>query len=146
MPQAQQRQHQPQQQQRFDPEKFQQYMLFTITREAGFTPAEAQAFTPIYKEMREKQRVLSAQVLELKGKKYNSEKDYLNALNKIKCLQVEVTKVEEDYYKRLCKVVSAEKMFKLMKAEDHFHRQMVRGGNNSQNKNPWKARDQKREK
>ena len=126
------------QQPRFDPQQFQQMMLMTITREAGFTQAESQSFMPLYKEMREKQRVLSGQIHELKTKKYSSEKEYLNALTKIKSLQVEVAEVEADYYKRLCKAVGAEKMFKLMQAEDKFHRQMVRGGNQHQ----WQQRPQ----
>lgn len=150
-PQAQQRnwpqRMQPSQQPRFDPEKFQQDMLARLIKDAGLTPAEAQAFTPLYKEMREKQRAIAGQIHELKTKKYSSEKEYLNALTKIKSLQVEQAEVEANYYKRICKVIGAEKLFKLMLAEDRFHRQMVRGGNqnwnNNNNRRQW---GQKREK
>lgn len=128
---------------RFDPEKFQQDMLMNITRAAGFTPAESQAFIPLYKEMRKELRTISAKIHELKTKKYETDKEYLDALNKIKRLQVEMAEVEASYYKRICKVVPAEKMFKLMLAEDQFHRQMVKGGTQHQwqqhrnGQNPW---------
>lgn len=138
-----------QQQPRFDPEQFQQNMLMIITREAGLTPAESQAFIPLYKEMRKEERVMSGKILELKTKKYNAEKEYLNALTKIKSLQVEMAELEASYYKRISKVISAEKMFKLMLAEDRFHRQLVRGTNqNWNNKRQWdgKRGDGKREK
>ena len=113
----------------FDPQKFQQFMVSTITTEAGLTQAETQKFTPIYVEMRDKQRNISHQIHELKTKQYAAEKDYLQALAKIKHLQIEMAILEETYYKQLVKAISAEKMFKIMQAEDNFHRQMVRNGN-----------------
>lgn len=128
---------------RFDPQQWEQMMYMTIVREAGLTPAEAQTFVPLYKEMREKQRTMSGQIVELKKQKYNAEKDYFNAINKIKNLQVEMAELEANYYKRLCKAVGAEKIFKLMQAEDRFHRQMVRGNTPGNNNRQWGAKREK---
>lgn len=129
----QQREQNGKQQQRFDPQKFQQAMIASCAREACFSEAETQAFTPIYKEMKEKQWKLGMQVHELKSKRYSADKEYLGALNKIKVLQVEMAEVEADYFKKLCKIVSPEKLFKFMLAEDKYHRQMVRGSNQQRN-------------
>lgn len=38
-----------------------------------------------------------------------------------------MAQLEESYYKRILKTVPAEKVFKVMSAEDDFHRRMVQG-------------------
>ena len=38
-----------------------------------------------------------------------------------------MAKLEQDCYKRILKVIPAEKVLKVMKAEDDFHRRMVQG-------------------
>jgi len=129
----QQREQTGKQQQRFDPQKFQQIMIASCAREACFSEAETQAFTPVYQEMKEKQWKLGMQVHELKSKRYNTDKEYLGALNKIKALQVEMAEVEAAYFKKLSKIVNPEKLFKFMLAEDKYHRQMVRGSNQQRN-------------
>ena len=115
---------------RFNPQEFQQRMEQTITREAALTTEEAAAFFPIYNEMRQKERTIADQIRSLKQQQpgNGSEDDYLNAVARIKQLQVEMAEVERDYYQRLCRAISPAKVFKAMKAEDKFHRTMVREG------------------
>lgn len=112
---------------RFNPEEFKQRMEQALTKEAGLTAEEAKAFFPIYHEMKAKQRERINQIRELKKKPYTTQEAYADAIAKIKNLQVDMAKVELDYYKKLVKAVPAEKVFKAMSAEDKFHRQMVQG-------------------
>ncbi|MBO4905952.1 MAG: hypothetical protein J5486_02810 [Bacteroidaceae bacterium] len=119
---------------RFNPQEFQQRMQQTITREAELTTEEATAFFPIYNEMKQKQRTINDQIRDLKRQTpgCGSEADYLTAITRIKQLQVEMAEVERDYYQRLCGAVSPVKVFKAMRAEDNFHRSMVREGRRQQ--------------
>ncbi|MGX8683518.1 MAG: hypothetical protein ACSW77_06855, partial [Bacteroidales bacterium] len=57
---------QPQQRGKFNPEMYKAKLESYITGEAGFTPAEAQAFYPIYHEMKDKQRQLQRRIFWLK--------------------------------------------------------------------------------
>ena len=112
---------------RFDPKEFQQRMEEALTRQAELTPEEAKAFFPIYKEMKEKQRGIGVQIHELKKQCKSDEASYAATITKIKLLSVESAQLEQTYYRRLLEVVPASKVFKVMKAEDDFHRLMVQG-------------------
>ena len=114
---------------RFDPKEFQQRMEVELTRQAGLSADEAQVFFPLYKEMKEKQRNISRQIHELKMQcKQDDDAACASAIARIKQLQVESQQMEQTYYKRLVDAVPASKVFKVMKAEDDFHRRMVQGG------------------
>lgn len=122
----------------FDPVKFQKMVEESLTKAACFTPEEAKAFFPLYNEMRTKQRELGTQIHNFKKNIKGDANAYNETILKIKCLQVQSAQIEESYYKRMLKAVPAEKVFKVMKAEDDFHRRMVRG-----NRGPEGARGQR---
>lgn len=117
---------QPQQgQPRFDPQKFQEMVEASLTQAAGLTTDEAKAFFPLYNEMRAKQREMGKQIYELKKNAKGDAKAYAETIQKINQLKVDMAVVEQNFYKRVVKDVPAEKVFKVMKAEDDFHRRMV---------------------
>ena len=112
----------------FDPQKYQQMVEESLTKAACMIPEEAKAFFPLYNEMRAKQRDMGRQIYEVKkNTSGNDNKAYSDAILKINQLKVKMAEVEQDFYKRIIKVVPAEKAFKVMKAEDDFHRRMVQG-------------------
>ena len=112
---------------KFSPEEFKAKLEGFITAEAGFTSAEAQAFFPIYFEMKGKQRQLQHEVCQLKknAPTTDNDKEYALVIQKIKDLGVEMAKQEVTYYKSLCKAVPARKVYAAMRAEDRFHRIML---------------------
>lgn len=112
---------------KFDPQKFQQMVEGQLTKDAELTMDEAKAFFPLYNEMREKQRAIGEQIHRLKKEQTADEKTCAEKVTRIKQLQVDMAKLEQDYYKRILKVIPAEKVLKVMKAEDDFHRKMVQG-------------------
>ena len=119
---------QPQQRGKFNPEEFKARLENYITNEAGFTQSEAQAFFPIYHEMKGKQRQLQRRIFRLKNNtlvENADNKDYALVIQKTKDLGVEIAQVEVSYYKKLCNVISPQKVYKAMCAEDKFHRKML---------------------
>ena len=121
---------------KFNPEEFKARLENFITAETGFTPAEAQAFYPIYHEMKEKQRNLQREIFRLKKNAPDSnasDKDFALVIQKIKDLGAEMAGLEVTYYKKMCKAVSPRKVYAAMQAEDKFHRKMLEGfGHNNQ--------------
>ena len=92
---------------KFSPEEFRANLERFITKHAGFTSEESQAFYPLYHEMKDRQRDVQHTIFRLKeGLKPNAS--------------------EEDYaYKKMCQAVPASKVYRAMLAEDKFHRQML---------------------
>jgi len=118
------------QQGKFNPEEFKAKLENYITQEVGFTQAEAQAFYPVYFEMKGKQRRLQRNIYQLKKNAPCADaddKEYAIIIQKIKDLGVEMAQLEVNYYKKLCKVVSPKKVYAAMQAEDRFHRRMLEG-------------------
>ena len=95
---------QQQQRGKFNPQEFKSKLESYVTAEAGFNPSEAQAFYPIYFEMKGKQRGLQRQIFMLKknAPQAGADKDYSIIIQKIKDLGVEMAKLEVTYYKKLC--------------------------------------------
>lgn len=115
---------------KFNPEEFKAKLESYVTQEAGFTPAEAQVFFPIYFEMKGKQRGLQRKMFQLKKdapQEGASDNDFAIVIQKVKDLGVEMAQLEVTYYKKMCQAVSAKKVYKAMCAEDRFHRDMLEG-------------------
>lgn len=117
---------------RFSPEEFRAHLEEFISKEAGLTASEGKAIFPIFHEMKEKQFKAQDKIFRLKrnGPASNaSDKEFANAIQKIKNLEVEKAETEEEYYKKMCKVIPARKVFLVMRAEDKFHRRMLNNFN-----------------
>lgn len=121
---------QHQQRGKFNPQEFKAKLENYITQEACLTTSEAQAFFPIYFEMKGKQRQLQRSIYRIKNNapaENANDKDFSIAIQKIKDLGVEMAQLEVNYYKKLCNVVSPRKVYAAMQAEDRFHRKMLEG-------------------
>ena len=117
-----------QQRGKFNPEEFKAKLESYVTSQAGFTQSEAQAFYPIYHEMKGKQRQLQRRIYRLKNNipaENADDKEFALVIQKIKDLGVEIAQLEVNYYKKMCNVVSPQKVYKAMCAEDKFHRKML---------------------
>jgi hypothetical protein len=113
---------------KFKPEEFKAKLESFVTGEAGFTQSEAQAFYPIYHEMKGKQRQLQHKIFILKKNAPSDDagdKNFAITIQKIKDLGVEMAQLEVNYYKKMCQAVSPQKVYKAMCAEDKFHRKML---------------------
>ena len=111
---AQQPQHQ---QNRFDPQKFQMALESYITREAKLTQKEAAAFFPLYKKLQSEQRALFQKGSKARWVKPATEHDNID---------LQIKKLQKQYHQKFLKVVSASKLYDILKAEDRFHKQSIR--------------------
>lgn len=117
---------------RFNPAKFKADLEKFITVEACLTPREAAAFFPLYDEMNNKQRVLYDKMRELRRMKPIDEERCKKVIAEIDQLEIEIKQLQSNYHARFLSVISASKLFDVIKAESKFHRQAMRNA-----ANPW---------
>ena len=117
---------------RFNPEELRARMDAYFTKKANLTAEEAKAVLPIFKELKDKQRELHMQMRKIR-RETKEGSDYEKALLRIAELNKQAVSLESEYYKRMCKAVPAEKVFRIVKAENNFHRGMLGEFNGKKN-------------
>lgn len=121
---------------RFNPEEFKAKWEAFICQKAELTKEESEKILPIFEEMKAKQRELKQQEFKTK-KNFNAcsdEKKCQEALLKIIDIHEDFAEIEETYYKKMCKAVSAQKAYRVMLADDAFHREMLQRASNQGHK------------
>lgn len=114
---------------RFSPQEYAKQLESFIAQEACLTPSESNIFFPTFHEMRNKQRAINFQIREMKKKNDNAkatDKDYYTLLKNINELKTEAIELENSYCKKLCKQMSAKKVYDAIQAEERFNRRMLR--------------------
>ncbi|MBR1547566.1 MAG: hypothetical protein IJ637_02425 [Prevotella sp.] len=115
-----------QQRQKFSPEKFETDMMEYITREAKLSQQESGVFFPLLKEMHTKQREVYGRMRELGKNRPADEKAFAESVKQVDKLNIELKQIEEKYHQKMLKVVAASKVYDAIKAENRFHRQMMK--------------------
>ena len=115
---------------KFSPEKFEADQQDFITKEAKLDEREAAKFFPLLKEMQKKQRAIYNRMRGLGMQKPSDEAGCEKAIRERDKCNLELRQVEQNYHKKMLQVISASKLYDVLKAEDRFHRQMLRGWNN----------------
>ncbi|MBR6827696.1 MAG: hypothetical protein IKM76_05995 [Prevotella sp.] len=115
--------------QKFSPEKFQADLEQFITKEACLTSKEASQFFPVYKEMQAKLRAVFDQQRQLGKVKPGDEKGCEKAIRQRDEYDLELKRIQQTYHNKFLSVLSPSKVYDVLKAEDRFHRQMLRGWN-----------------
>ena len=123
---------------RFSPEKFEADLKAYITKEASLTSQEADKVYPVFRELREKQRVIYDKMRKLGMNKPVGDEACKQAIVEYDKLNLELRQLDVDYHKKMIKMVSASKVYEIMQAENRFHRQMMKGWQNGwQHGNGW---------
>ena len=117
---------QQQQQQRFSPEKYQADLEQYITKEACLTPQEAAAFFPMFREMQKKQRALYNKMREDVRIKPTDEAACKKMIQKRDQVELELKSIQQTYHNKFFSVMPASKVFDVIKAEDQYHRGLLR--------------------
>ncbi len=111
---------------RISPEEFRAKVECTLTEKVCLSEDEGRRLFPIYHEMKAKQHELIKQMRRLKkGDNSLCEKESKERVLQIKHIQVELAKIEEEYYKKMSEVIPACKLYRVMVEEDNFHREML---------------------
>ena len=122
---------------KFSPEKFEQELKQFITQEAKLTQDEAAKFFPVYNEMREKQRVLFNKQRKMGRVKPCDEAACQKAIQERDNNELEQKRLQQCYHNKFFNVLPASKVYDVIKAEDKFHRTMLR---------QWSHRQQQKDK
>ena len=115
-----------QQQQRFSPEKYQADLEQYITKEACLTPQEAAAFFPLFREMQKKQRALYNKMRDDVRIKPTDEAACKKMIQKRDQVELELKSIQQTYHNKFFSVIPASKVFDVIKAEDQYHRGLLR--------------------
>lgn len=129
-------------QEKFSPEKFDAELQDYIIKEACLTPQDIADFFPVYKEMQKKQRTLFDRQRNMRKDTPQDEKTCLEAIRQHDEIDVELKKIQQTYHNRFLEILPASKVYKILKAEDRFHRKMLRNmgrhGDKTGQKKPFK--------
>ena len=117
---------QPPQGRRFDPARFQAEMEQFITTEAGLTPYEAEKFFPVYGELQRKQRALFDQMRRYHHVDPNDERACGEAIRMMDSCDLQRKKLQQSYHAKFLKILPASKVFKVIRAEEKFHRKIFK--------------------
>lgn len=107
---------------KFDAERFQASMEQFITKEAGLTPKEASRFFPVYREYMRKHRALFDRLRCLRRIKPTDEENCRNAINQSDDIDIQIKRLQQQYHGMFIDMLSASKVYDILKAEDKFHR------------------------
>ena len=108
--------------QKFSPEKFQAEMEQFITKEAGLTAEEGAKFFPLYREMQQKQRAVFGKMRQEGRVKPTDDASCKKLVQKHDEVEVELKKIQQTYHNKFFTVLSASKVFDVLRAEERFHR------------------------
>jgi len=112
-------------QRKFDPEKFRADLHKYITAEARLTSSEAEKFFPLYDEMKNKQMKLQKEVWHNR-KKPATEAACRAMIIKRDDIELKKKQIERTYHLKFMKVLSASKLYDVLRAEAKFHRKVFR--------------------
>lgn len=123
---------------KFSPEKFQEELEKFIVQEAKLTKAEADVFFPVFREMGCKQRVVYQRMRKLGFDKPKSGEACKNVIIQRDKMDLELKKIQQTYHNKFFEILPPCKVFDVIKAEDRFHRRMLKKwshSNHQQKKN-----------
>lgn len=103
---------------RADLEKF-------IVSDAQLTSQETARFLPLHREMMDRQKALRKKLKANRHCKPVTEADYKKAITECDKLGIEVEQLRKQYHTKFLKVLSAKKVYGVIKAEDRFFKKAL---------------------
>lgn len=116
---------------KFSPEKFRADMEQFIAKEACLTPKESAKFFPEYNELNKKQRAIYDRMRRLGRVKPVDEDGCKKVIKKRDELDLELKELQKIYHNKFMTIIPASKLFDVIKAEDRFHRRMLKKYNHA---------------
>ncbi|MCI5581168.1 MAG: hypothetical protein MR387_07720 [Phocaeicola plebeius] len=122
---------------RLSREEFRERQRTFFTQQADLTSQEADRFFPLYFELQDKKGRLNHEAMEQmrKGKEVNlTEAEYDRIVESILKSRITSDELELEYLKRYKEFLSSQKIYRLQKAEMHFHRELLKDANGKRKK------------
>ena len=96
-----------------------------IIDEALLSEKQVEAFMPIYREYKKSLFALGRQKFELKK---NSRENFGAVLSQLAEIEAKEAQTKKEFYEKGANAITAEKMFRVLRAEERFYHNMIRGG------------------
>ncbi len=100
-----------------------------ITEKAALTPKEAAAFFPLYFELQDKKHNLNKESwgkLRREHKEKLTESEYSKIIDDVAKARIATDQLEYEYLQEYKKFLSAKKIYRIQRAEMHFHRDLLK--------------------
>lgn len=108
---------------KFDPLRFEADLEQFIATEAGLTAQQAAAFFPVYKEMRDKQRVLFGRMGQYRHVDTSDDDACAKAIRELDDCEMQIKQLQHQYHLKFMEILPAAKVLKAIRAVERFHRQ-----------------------
>lgn len=115
-----------QQKQKFDPQRFERELEKYVVEQAKLTNAERDKFLSIYREMRAKQRAVFDKTNFRHKPNFEDEKECEEAIRQHDSNEIKLKRIQRTYHNKFLTFMSAKKLFKVIRAEDDFHRMALK--------------------
>ena len=108
------------------PEKFEAELEQYIVTEVCLSPRESEQFFPLYREMRRKQLALFGAMRRGRYVNLKDNNECQKMIRENDKRDVEMKKLQQDYHNKFMKVLPASTVFRIIQAEEKFHRKMFK--------------------
>lgn len=116
---------------KFNPQEFRRDFEKFVTKRAGLSEKDAKAFFPLFHEMKRQQRDIHGKIrrsMKRVGEKNLPEKDCQRILTEVFRLRKQNAELEQAYYAKFRKILSARDLLKVMEAEHQFGKERFKKG------------------
>ena len=113
----------------FSPAEYAKQQQEFFTKNAELTPAEAEAFFPVYNELQQKKRELNREIRRIMRQEPGtqvSEEQSLKAIDAQADANIKIAELEKEYLQKFKKILPASKILKIQNAEEQFNSQILK--------------------
>lgn len=111
---------------KFNPQQFEAELEQFITTEVGLTPQESSTFFPVYREMRKQQRIYFIEDRRFHHTNLTDDKACEEAIRRHAANELKIKEIQQSYHLQFLKMFPASKVFRIIRAEEKFHRHMMK--------------------
>ena len=111
---------------KFDPVQFEADLEQFVATEARLTPTESATFFPLYREMRKKQMAYFGYHRRWHIVDESDDKACAEAIRRMDSNDLEIKRLQQLYHEKFLHILPASKVFRIIKAEEKFHRQQFK--------------------
>lgn len=112
--------------QRFSKEEFVRQLEQYVAHEAQLTSKEQAEFFPIFREMHLKMRKVFDAMKKIDSTCPSNDKACANSIRQKDKMDIELKRIQQQYHNKFLDILPACKVMKAIKAEDKFHRNMLK--------------------
>ncbi|WP_337386251.1 hypothetical protein [Prevotella sp.] len=111
---------------KFDPVQFEADLEQFVATEARLTLTESATFFPLYREMRKKQMAYFGYHRRWHIVDESDDKACAEAIRRMDSNDLEIKRLQQLYHEKFLHILPASKVFRIIKAEEKFHRQQFK--------------------